>query len=52
MIGLGIIASARKGRISDNANTLTNVMLGMGVIAGAGALYVFAGQMTNLVFGG
>ncbi len=35
VIGIGIIASARKGRISDNANTLTNVMLGMGVIAGA-----------------
>jgi hypothetical protein len=52
IIGIGIIASARKGRISDNANTLTNVMLGMGVIAGASVLYVFAGQLTNLVLGG
>jgi predicted MFS family arabinose efflux permease len=51
IIGIGIIASARKGRISDNANTLTNVMLGMGVIAGATVLYAFAGQLTNLVFG-
>ncbi|GAB3264849.1 hypothetical protein [Kineosporia babensis] len=51
VIGIGIIASARKGRISDNANTLTNVMLGMGVIAGAAVLYGFAGQLTNLVFG-
>jgi hypothetical protein len=51
IIGIGIIASARKGRISDNANTLTNVVLGMGVIAGAAVLYGFAGQLTDLVFG-
>ncbi|MDP9826107.1 hypothetical protein [Kineosporia succinea] len=51
VIGIGIIASARKGRISDNANTLTNVVLGMGVIAGAAVLYGFAGQLTSLVFG-
>lgn len=51
MIGIGIIASARKGRISDNANTLTNVVLGMGVIAGAAVLYTFASGLTNLVFG-
>lgn len=52
MIGIGIIAAARKGRISDNANTLTNVVLGMGVIAGAAVLYKFAGGLTSLVFGG
>lgn len=52
VIGIGIIASARKGRISDNANTVTNVVLGMGVIAGAALLYGFAGQLTDLVFGG
>ena len=51
IIGIGIIASARKGRISDNANTITNVVLGMGVIAGAGLLYIFAGQLTDLAFG-
>ena len=51
IIGIGIIASARKGRISDNANTLTNVVLGMGVIAGAAVLYGFAGQLTELMFG-
>jgi hypothetical protein len=51
VIGIGIIASARKGRISDNANTVTNVVLGMGVIAGAALLYGFAGQLTDLVFG-
>jgi hypothetical protein len=52
IIGIGIIATARKGRNSDNANTLTNVDLGMGVIAGAAVLYGFAGQLTDLVFGG
>ena len=52
VVGIGIIASARKGRISDNANTVTNVVLGMGVIAGAALLYGFAGQLTDLVFGG
>ena len=51
VIGIGIIASARRGRISDNANTLTNVLLGMGVIAGAAVLYGFASQLTDLVFG-
>jgi hypothetical protein len=52
VIGISIIASARKGRLSDNASTMTNVLLGMGVIAGAAILYGFAGQLTNLVFGG
>lgn len=52
VIGIGIIASAKKGKISDNANTMTNVILGMGVIAGAAVLYGFAGQLTDLVFGG
>ncbi len=51
VIGISIIASARKGRLSDNANTLTNVMLGCGVIAGAAVLYGFAGGLTNLIFG-
>jgi hypothetical protein len=52
VIGIGIIASARKGKISENANTLSNVVLGCGVIAGAALLYGFAGQLTKLVFGG
>jgi hypothetical protein len=52
VIGIGIVASARKGRISDNANTLSNVILGLSVIAGAALLYGFAGQLTKLVFGG
>jgi hypothetical protein len=51
IIGISIIASARKGRISDNANTLTNVVLGMSVIAGAAVLYAFASGLTDLLFG-
>jgi len=52
VIGIGIIASARRGRISDNANTVTNIVLGSGVIAGAALLYGFAENLTKLVFGG
>jgi len=52
VIGIGIIASARKGKLSDNANTLTNVLLGLCVIAGAGFLFGFAGQITDLIFSG
>ena len=33
IIGLMIIASARRGRMSENAATLTNVVLGCVVIA-------------------
>lgn len=49
IVGIGIIASARKGRLSDNANTITNVLIGMCVIAGAGLIYGFAGQVANFV---
>lgn len=52
VIGIGIIASARKGRISENANTVTNIVLGASVIAGAALFFTFADQLTNLVFGG
>ena len=34
-VGIGIIASARKGQMSQNAMTVTNIMLGCIVIAGA-----------------
>lgn len=49
-VGLGIIASARRGKLSDNANTLTNVFIGLSVIAGAGLLFGFAQQITDLMF--
>jgi len=51
-IGIGIIAGARKGRLSENAATLTNVLIGAGVIAGAAFIYGFAGRLTALIFGG
>jgi len=50
IIGIAIIASARKGSISENANTVTNVVIGCAVIAGAAFIYGFAGQITNLIF--
>ena len=52
VIGIGIISSSRKGRLSENAGTLTNVMLGMVLIAGAAMMYAFAGQLTTVIFGG
>jgi hypothetical protein len=50
IVGIGIIASARKGRMSENAMTITNVMLGCAVIAGAALFYGFADNIANFVF--
>ena len=52
VIGINIIAGARKGRLSENAATLTNVIIGAAVIAGAALIYGFAGKLTLLIFGG
>jgi len=52
VIGISIIASARKGRMSENANTLTNVVIGSAVIGGAALIFAFAGQMATLLIGG
>jgi hypothetical protein len=51
-VGIGIIASARKGQMSQNALTVTNVMLGCVVIAGAALFYGFADSIATFVFGG
>lgn len=51
-IGIGIIASARKGQMSQNALTITNVLLGCAVIAGAAMFYGFAGNIADFVFRG
>lgn len=48
--GIGIIASGRKGNISQNANHLSNILLGCGVIAGAAVLYTFSEQVVGLAF--
>jgi cytochrome c-type biogenesis protein CcmH/NrfF len=50
IVGVGIIASARKGRMSENAMTITNVMLGCVVIAGAAFFYGFADNIANFIF--
>ena len=49
-IGIGIIASARKGQMSQNALTITNVMLGCVVIAGAGLFFGFADNIASFIF--
>ncbi len=50
IVGVGIIASARKGKMSENAMTVTNVMIGLVLIAGAALFYGFAGNIANFVF--
>ena len=50
VIGIGIIASARKGQMSQNAMTVTNVLLGCMVIAGAALFYGFADNIATFVF--
>jgi uncharacterized membrane protein len=52
VIGLAIIASARKGQMSQNAMTITNVLLGCVVIAGAAMFYGFGDDIANFVFAG
>ena len=50
VVGIGIIASARKGQMSQNAMTITNIMLGCIVIAGAALFYGFAGNIATFIF--
>lgn len=49
-IGIAIIAGARKGQMSQNAMTVTNVLLGFVVIAGAAFFYGFADNIASFVF--
>ncbi|MCM0622537.1 hypothetical protein [Nocardioides bruguierae] len=49
-VGIGIIASSRKGQMSQNALTVTNIMLGCMVIAGAALFYGFADNIAGFVF--
>ncbi len=50
VIGIGIIAGSRKGQMSQNAMTITNVMLGCAVIAGAGLFFGFADNIASFIF--
>jgi len=52
VVGLGIIASARKGQMSQNALTVTNILLGCVVIAGAALFYGFADNIAQFAFQG
>ena len=50
-IGVTIIAGARKGRMAENANTVTNILIGAAVIGGAGLIFAFATQLVQLLLG-
>lgn len=50
-IGITIIAGARKGRMAENANTVTNILIGAAVIGGAGLIFAFATQLVQLLLG-
>ena len=50
VIGLAIIAGARKGQMSQNAMTITNVLLGCAVIGGAAMFYGFGDNIASFVF--
>ena len=52
VVGIAIIAGARKGQMSQNALTITNVMLGCMLIAGAALFYGFADNIASFVFQG
>ena len=52
VVGVGIIAGARKGKMSENALTITNILLGCVVIAGAALFYGFADGIATFVFEG
>jgi hypothetical protein len=52
IVGIGIIASARKGQMSQNALTVTNILLGCIVIAGAAFFYGFADSIAGFMFQG
>jgi len=49
-IGLAIIAGARKGQMSQNALTITNVLLGCAVIGGAALFYGLGDNIASFVF--
>jgi hypothetical protein len=50
VIGLAIIAGARKGQMSQNAMTITNVLLGCAVIGGAALFYGLGDDIATFVF--
>lgn len=50
VVGISIIAGARKGKMSQNAGTISNVVIGCALIAGAALVYSFASGITNLAF--
>lgn len=52
IVGIGIIAGAKKGRYSETLSTVALVIIGLLVIVGAGLLVAFAETLAGLTFGG
>lgn len=48
-IGLAVIASARRSKISDNLSTGANIGIGGAIIGGA-AIVAFGSQIANMIF--
>lgn len=52
VVGIGIIAGAKKGRYSETLSTVALVIIGLLVIVGAGLLVAFAETLAEITFGG
>jgi hypothetical protein len=48
VLGVGIILSARKGRLSDSMNTVAISLVGVAMIVGSGLLIAFGRGLVNL----
>lgn len=51
ILGVFILAGARKGKMSDNAGTLATALLGIIVIVGAAGFVAFGEGLAGLTFG-
>ena len=53
LLGLGVlvISGARKGKLSDNAATVVNIMIGAAIITGAGLFFAFSKSITAMLTG-
>lgn len=50
ILGVAIMAGAKRGRISEGANTITIVMMGAVLLLGAGAFMQFGDNLVGVIF--
>jgi hypothetical protein len=50
IIGVMVMAGAKRGRISDGANTIAIAMIGVILLLGAGAFMAFGNDLVRLMF--